>query len=106
MAERECHLEEMTSHPVRRKRLKNLVFFPPLSLSLLLLLTSESLSLSLSFRLFKSETFTSFFPIGTLFVGNLSFDVDEGTLSDFVTSQGHTPSAVRIITRNTGESKG
>ena len=44
--------------------------------------------------------------IGTLFVGNLSFDVDEETLKEFVTSQGHAPSAVRIITRNTGESKG
>ena len=43
---------------------------------------------------------------GTLFVGNLSFDVDEDMLSEFVTSQGHTPSAIRIITRSTGESKG
>ena len=43
---------------------------------------------------------------GTLFVGNLSFDVDEDLLREFVTSQGHTPSAVRIITNQEGRSKG
>ena len=44
--------------------------------------------------------------IGTLFVGNLSFDVDEDLLREFVTSQGHTPSALRIITNMDGRSKG
>ena len=42
----------------------------------------------------------------TLFVGNLSFDVDEDALSEFVTSQGHTPSSLRIISNNDGRSKG
>ena len=44
--------------------------------------------------------------VGTLFVGNLSFDVDEDLLQEFVTSQGHTPSSVRVITSYDGRSKG
>ena len=44
--------------------------------------------------------------LGTLFVGNLSFDVDEGVLQEFLTSQGHTPSSLRIITSYDGRSKG
>ena len=43
---------------------------------------------------------------GTLFVGTCYFDVDEEVLREFVTSQGHTPSALRIITSNDGRSKG
>ena len=44
--------------------------------------------------------------VGTLFVGNLSFDVDEDLLQEFVTSQGHTLSSVRVITSYDGRCKG
>lgn len=42
----------------------------------------------------------------TLFVGNLAWEVDEDTLGEFFTSQGHTPSSVRIITNQDGRSRG
>ena len=42
----------------------------------------------------------------TLFVGNLAWEVDEDTLGEFFSSQGHTPSSVRIITNQEGRSRG
>ena len=42
----------------------------------------------------------------TLFVGNLAWEVDEDTLGEFFSSQGHTPSSVRIITNQDGRSRG
>ena len=54
-------------------------------------------------------TKTAFFhlsPGSTLFVGNLSWDVDEDTLSEFFSSQGYAPSSVRVITGQDGRSKG
>ena len=41
----------------------------------------------------------------TLFVGNLSFEVDEDRLTNYFSSSGHNPSSVRIITSQ-GRSKG
>jgi len=54
-------------------------------------------------------TKTALFPLSpgsTLFVGNLSWDVDEDTLSEFFSSQGYAPSSVRVITGQDGRSKG
>lgn len=42
----------------------------------------------------------------TLFVGNLSYDVDTDTLEEFFTSQGLKPTSVRILEDSEGSSRG
>ena len=42
----------------------------------------------------------------TLFVGNISYDVDTNTLTEFFTSQGFEPTSVRILEDSEGSSRG
>lgn len=42
----------------------------------------------------------------TLFVGNLSYDVDTDSLTEFFTSHGLEPNSVRILEDSEGSSRG
>ena len=42
----------------------------------------------------------------TLFMGNLSFDVDNDALTEFLSSQGFEPTSVRILEGSDGSSRG
>ena len=75
---------------------------------MVVLLLPRSPSQKVQLSLYFCASTVGFFFVGgvTLFVGQLSFDLDTDGLAEFFTSEGLNPTAVRIIENNEGFSRG